>query len=414
MSAPGDRPGAARARRDGGHAEPAAALPRARTSRSATTSTTPGPTSPSTSPSPTRRAARSARCSTRPAQQFDPSNDQRTGVTALGAAYPANGGTNSSTVQYLHSNNYSAAIDRAGNADCESGQRGYVERINAFGAPEAKTVVDPHLPGNSGTTWTGRPRVPAGQTFSRAPEVGPADAEGAGPVRRGHGPVAEGRPARARRDRDRRATSASRRPTRSPTASSSRPPSGRPTTSRPGSPVRIAGVNVGKVTGVEASSRRRDRAHRRGAIVHMEIEKAGLPIKTDARMKVRPRIFLEGNCFVDLSPGSPSAPALPEGGDAPGPADERAGAVRAGPHRAAVRHAPGPADRARRVRARARQGRRARLQPLDRVLDEGVPRLGDRQRGDARHRAARPQRLHRGAGALRPRPRPRPAGARRT
>jgi virulence factor Mce-like protein len=106
-------------------------------------------------------------------QQIDPSNGQRTGVTTLGAVYPANGGESSSTVQHLHTNNYSAAIDRQGNADCESGQRGYVERMNHYGAPEAKTVVDPHLPGNSGTTWTGRPRVPEGQTFSRTPEVGP-------------------------------------------------------------------------------------------------------------------------------------------------------------------------------------------------------------------------------------------------
>jgi virulence factor Mce-like protein len=106
-------------------------------------------------------------------QQLDPTNRQRTGVTTLGAAYPANGGESNATVQHLHSNNYSAAVDNQGNADCESGQRGYVERMNAYGAPEAKTVVDPHLPGNSGTTFTGRPRVPAGQTFSRQPQVGP-------------------------------------------------------------------------------------------------------------------------------------------------------------------------------------------------------------------------------------------------
>jgi virulence factor Mce-like protein len=106
-------------------------------------------------------------------QQLDPATGQRTGVTTLGAVFPANGGVSNSTVQYLHTNNYSAAIDRQGNADCESGQRGYVERMNTYGAPEAKTVVDPHLPGNSGPTYTGRPRVPEGQTFSRTPEVGP-------------------------------------------------------------------------------------------------------------------------------------------------------------------------------------------------------------------------------------------------
>lgn len=100
---------------------------------------------------------------------------QTNGVTSLGATEPANGeGVQGNNVpQFLHSNNYSAAIDNQGNADCESGQRGYVERINHYGDPKFKTVVDPHLPGNSGTTFTGRPRVPPGQTFSRQPTVGP-------------------------------------------------------------------------------------------------------------------------------------------------------------------------------------------------------------------------------------------------
>jgi phospholipid/cholesterol/gamma-HCH transport system substrate-binding protein len=74
------------------------------------------------------------------------------------------------------------------------------------------------------------------------------------------------------------------------------------------SPVRVAGVNVGKVTKI---------AHvedgRQAALVTMRIDKKGLPLHRDARMKIRPRIFLEGNFFVDVSPGSPSAPALHDG-----------------------------------------------------------------------------------------------------
>jgi phospholipid/cholesterol/gamma-HCH transport system substrate-binding protein len=74
------------------------------------------------------------------------------------------------------------------------------------------------------------------------------------------------------------------------------------------SPVRVAGVNVGKVTRI---------AHvedgRQAALVTMRIDKKGLPLHRDARMKIRPRIFLEGNFFVDVSPGSPSAPALHDG-----------------------------------------------------------------------------------------------------
>jgi phospholipid/cholesterol/gamma-HCH transport system substrate-binding protein len=74
------------------------------------------------------------------------------------------------------------------------------------------------------------------------------------------------------------------------------------------SPVRVAGVNVGKVTRI---------AHvedgRQAALVTMRIDRKGLPLHRDARMKIRPRIFLEGNFFVDVSPGSPSAPALHDG-----------------------------------------------------------------------------------------------------
>jgi len=77
---------------------------------------------------------------------------------------------------------------------------------------------------------------------------------------------------------------------------------------RPGSPVRIAGVNVGKVKSVERykSTNLTD--------VTMEIQDMGLPIHQDATLKIRPRIFLEGNFFVDLRPGSPSAPEVPDGG----------------------------------------------------------------------------------------------------
>src|SRR4051794_37030894 len=70
------------------------------------------------------------------------------------------------------------------------------------------------------------------------------------------------------------------------------------------SPVRIAGVNVGKVTKIE---RYKDSDM---TLVTMEITKAGLPIHKDATVKIRPRIFLEGNFFVDLRPGTPSAPTL--------------------------------------------------------------------------------------------------------
>jgi ABC-type transporter Mla subunit MlaD len=82
---------------------------------------------------------------------------------------------------------------------------------------------------------------------------------------------------------------------------------------RPNSPVRIAGVNIGKVTKVEAYKGGDGNA----ALVTMEIDKAGLPIHKDATLKVRPRIFLEGNEFVDLQPGTPSAPTIDDGDTLP-------------------------------------------------------------------------------------------------
>jgi len=77
---------------------------------------------------------------------------------------------------------------------------------------------------------------------------------------------------------------------------------------RPGSPVRIAGVNVGKVVAIDR--------YRQTKLtdVTMEVSNEGLPIHTDATLKIRPRIFLEGNFFVDLKPGTPSAPTVSENG----------------------------------------------------------------------------------------------------
>jgi phospholipid/cholesterol/gamma-HCH transport system substrate-binding protein len=74
------------------------------------------------------------------------------------------------------------------------------------------------------------------------------------------------------------------------------------------SAVRIAGVNVGKVTKVDFLHKGQPQA-----VVTMRIDKKGLPIHKDATMMIRPRIFLEGNFFVDIKPGSPSAPVLGDG-----------------------------------------------------------------------------------------------------
>jgi virulence factor Mce-like protein len=77
------------------------------------------------------------------------------------------------------------------------------------------------------------------------------------------------------------------------------------------SPVRIAGVNVGEVVKVEPVP------ESNAAEVTMVIKDAGRPVHEDARIQIRPRLFLEGNLFVDVRPGSPSAPELPDGGTIP-------------------------------------------------------------------------------------------------
>jgi phospholipid/cholesterol/gamma-HCH transport system substrate-binding protein len=77
---------------------------------------------------------------------------------------------------------------------------------------------------------------------------------------------------------------------------------------RPDSPVRIAGVEVGKVASIEPAEEGSDHT-----VVTMSIEDGGRPIRQDATAKIRPRIFLEGNFFVDLTPGSPGADELDDG-----------------------------------------------------------------------------------------------------
>ncbi|MGI8513331.1 MAG: MlaD family protein [Solirubrobacteraceae bacterium] len=72
--------------------------------------------------------------------------------------------------------------------------------------------------------------------------------------------------------------------------------------------VRIGGVNVGKVTKIEPIAKGRE-----GVRVTMRIDGKGRPIHKDATVKIRPRIFLEGNFFVELKPGTPSSPTLGDG-----------------------------------------------------------------------------------------------------
>jgi ABC-type transporter Mla subunit MlaD len=77
-------------------------------------------------------------------------------------------------------------------------------------------------------------------------------------------------------------------------------------------PVRIAGVDVGKVVEV-----RHLEPGTEAAVVTMRIEDGGRPVHRDARVAIRARMFLEGNWFLDLQPGTPSSGELPDGGTLP-------------------------------------------------------------------------------------------------
>src|SRR5689334_17197246 len=85
---------------------------------------------------------------------------------------------------------------------------------------------------------------------------------------------------------------------------------------RSNSPVRIAGVNVGKVKKVERYTDP-DGNKTNFSVVTMEVNDAGQPIHKDATAKIRPRIFLEGNFFVDLQPGTPNSPTIDDGDTLP-------------------------------------------------------------------------------------------------
>jgi len=108
--------------------------------------------------------------------QFPRTRDPRDpSMGSIGARRYSNGEPVISGVPvHYHGGAYAAAVAHDGRADCESGQRGYVEKLTTYDKnPDLKIATDPHMTGTIGTTWTGRPAIPEGQTFTRLPESGP-------------------------------------------------------------------------------------------------------------------------------------------------------------------------------------------------------------------------------------------------
>ncbi|HVL96378.1 MAG TPA: MlaD family protein [Solirubrobacteraceae bacterium] len=98
---------------------------------------------------------------------------QKNSLASMGAYLPANGeDVQEGNAQHLHGPGYAAAVMPDGRADCEVGQRGYLERLARFVPREYRVHGDARSPGAQGPTFRGRERVPEGQTFSHLPETG--------------------------------------------------------------------------------------------------------------------------------------------------------------------------------------------------------------------------------------------------
>lgn len=95
-------------------------------------------------------------------------------VGSMGARSHANGqNVIEGNAAYLQAQEFGAAITKDGAADCEAGQRGYLERQSRFSDKGLHIATDSRTPGVQGPTYRGRPRVPEGQTFTHRPETGP-------------------------------------------------------------------------------------------------------------------------------------------------------------------------------------------------------------------------------------------------
>ena len=78
---------------------------------------------------------------------------------------------------------------------------------------------------------------------------------------------------------------------------------------RSGSPVRLGGVDVGRVTAIERHGNR--------ARLTLRIDHRAEAIHADAQLAIKPRLALGGNDYVELSLGTPAAPPMRAGGLVP-------------------------------------------------------------------------------------------------
>ena len=102
--------------------------------------------------------------------------EQENSLLSFGATEPANADHIDPVQKALfgdpvqfHDQLYGAAVDREGNADCEAGQRGYLDRLATGFPANMNIVLDSSTPGSQGPTFKGRARIPEGQSYSADP-----------------------------------------------------------------------------------------------------------------------------------------------------------------------------------------------------------------------------------------------------
>jgi virulence factor Mce-like protein len=120
--------------------------------------------------------------------ELNNTNGQNNSLSNQESAFPANGdsgGKPGQPLEYLHAQPYGAAVTNSGAADCEAGQRGYIDRTavpEAAGTKYTHVINDPHNPvgypagpnylyQDQAGKWQGfaPSHVPAGETFTRDP-----------------------------------------------------------------------------------------------------------------------------------------------------------------------------------------------------------------------------------------------------
>ena len=254
---------------------------------------------------------------------------QPNNVGQQGATAPVDGGGTDSLLtggnEYLHSQAYGAAIATNGLADCETGQRGFVKKLNYYDPQGRDLATDAHTPGNQGPTFAGR----AARAEGRDVQPQPADRTPA-PERPGE-QLTMKRKGRRGKGLSKFAAGAIGIVVIVAFSYGAYTKFANPFASQYTIHAVFSNAN-GLQPGLVRPDRRRRRRRGHGRLdrarlpvgdedpgrcqaadVTMTINSNGLPIHTDATFAIRPRIFLEGNFFVDLSPGTPSAPDAPSG-----------------------------------------------------------------------------------------------------